>query len=789
MGDELDPKLHGDTDTFEDPLAELARIVAGEPEPDPEPEPVALQSDETQAAVEETPVAPVVEETPVAPVETPVVAEEEFPAQAEPHTETAAEHADDEPFSEAETAEAPIQQVESALEAVERELNAVADAEDVAGPDSPSPGDEPAVSEEAAVVAEPLQDAAVEQVALENTANAEISFQDDLISAIRDEIEQPLPSESEPAVHAAVTPATEAAGQEEAAPETGDGAVSQPFEEAMMDDLQTALAGEELPLAEPSAGPADASMVEETAEFLAANDPVEPETGTRDTSTTGLAADPIPETYAAQEPKPQNLDDDLGAAFANEFEQLQSEAPDSHDPQPLEPEPGSAVQEVITPQAAVTADAPASLDELDFGAAFAEELGVDSVTEAQGWGADETAAAHADFSDAVQTDGPHETRPFPEEDPGHVGVIQDAGDKTADQSSDQNEQGGSRKFAMVALVVALLVGSAVTVYGFLGGESLTGNVSIPKLITADVEPFKVAPDDPGGRVAPNEDKASYERVAGEDTDKVEQASLISTTEEPAELNNEPLAILEDPDTNLTEKTDERLAVSSDNSQPQTNASSTVTPRVVQTVTVKADGTIVRGTQQPAEPNVVSQTGQAASNALQVASNAVSQNAETASSLTEGVVAIPKPVETVTIKKPETTAEPSEPAGIEGALSTGAVAIPQASPLPKPAPKPAVDPQPVEVASNTQTETPAQPVAKSEYVVQVSSQRSPEAAQASFQNLRNRFSALQGRAMSIQKANVNGATFYRVRVQTASRQDANSLCASLQSAGGSCFVTR
>ena len=227
-----------------------------------------------------------------------------------------------------------------------------------------------------------------------------------MISAIRDEIEQPLPSEPESAVHAAVTPATDAAGQQEAAPETGADTASQPFEEAMMDDLQTALAGEELTLAEPSADPADASMVEETAEFLAANEPVEPETGTRDTSTTELAADPIPETYAAEDPKPQNLDDDLGAAFANEFEQLQNEAPVSHDPRPLEPETDSAVQEVITPQAAVTAGAPASLDELDFGAAFAEELGVDSVTEAQGWGADDTAAAHADFSDAVQNRWP-----------------------------------------------------------------------------------------------------------------------------------------------------------------------------------------------------------------------------------------------------------------------------------------------------------------------------------------------------------------------------------------------
>lgn len=82
-----------------------------------------------------------------------------------------------------------------------------------------------------------------------------------------------------------------------------------------------------------------------------------------------------------------------------------------------------------------------------------------------------------------------------------------------------------------------------------------------------------------------------------------------------------------------------------------------------------------------------------------------------------------------------------------------------------------------------------PGKKSAWVVQVSSQRSAEEAQASFANMRSRFSILRGRSMSIQRATVNEATYYRVRVQTKSRKDANQLCSKLIQQGGNCFVTR
>ncbi|MEO1142863.1 MAG: SPOR domain-containing protein, partial [Pseudomonadota bacterium] len=233
-----------------------------------------------------------------------------------------------------------------------------------------------------------------------------------------------------------------------------------------------------------------------------------------------------------------------------------------------------------------------------------------------------------------------------------------------------------------------------------------------------------------------------------------------------------------------------------------SGSTVVAPRVVQTLTVKPDGTILQTPSQPvATPN----------QSLDLAS----QN-PTLKQASE-ILTTPNPVQTQPItpsaQQPETTAvnqnnsdsaletssqannapaiqpsdntateEPTQLAAIDGAVSTGETGIPTASPLPKPKPKPVAKPKPAP-ATNTAA------VAKSEWVVQVSSQTTPEAAQSSFVNMRNRFSALQGRAMSIQRANVNGTTYYRVRVQTASRNDANQLCANLKSAGGSCFVTR
>ena len=313
-----------------------------------------------------------------------------------------------------------------------------------------------------------------------------------------------------------------------------------------------------------------------------------------------------------------------------------------------------------------------------------------------------------------------------------------------------NDNGGGKKYAVAALVIALFAGAIAAGYGFLGGDNATVASGTPEIIKADTNPVKVKPDDPGGLVPENQDNASYGDLGGENNVAVSQETLTSQTEEPIILNTG--------NTSEPVKSDDRLTASEDTGATPNAASSSVLPKVVQTVTVKPDGTIIT---KPSVPKPV-----------ETALNTVTIG-DTAN------VAV-NPVETQVITKPD---------AIDGAKTTGDITIPSASPLPKPVVK--AQPAPakkVAAAPKPKPVAPA-PVRKSEWVVQVSSQTTPEAAQASFANMRNKFSALQGRAMAIQRANVNGTTYYRVRVQTASRADANQLCSRLAAAGGSCFVTR
>ncbi|WP_018698348.1 SPOR domain-containing protein [Amorphus coralli] len=101
---------------------------------------------------------------------------------------------------------------------------------------------------------------------------------------------------------------------------------------------------------------------------------------------------------------------------------------------------------------------------------------------------------------------------------------------------------------------------------------------------------------------------------------------------------------------------------------------------------------------------------------------------------------------------------------------------------------------------TQTQTAAtQPAATSapaaastgDWAVQVSSQRSADQAQTAYRQLQQRFPAvLGGREPSIQSADLGSrGTFYRVRLPTQTREQANQLCAELKAAGGDCFVGR
>ena len=99
---------------------------------------------------------------------------------------------------------------------------------------------------------------------------------------------------------------------------------------------------------------------------------------------------------------------------------------------------------------------------------------------------------------------------------------------------------------------------------------------------------------------------------------------------------------------------------------------------------------------------------------------------------------------------------------------------------------AVEPKPAR-----QPATPAVTGGTSEWSMQIASQPTEAGAQASYQDLARRYgSVIGGKGVNIVRADIPGkGTYYRVRIPSASRDEAVRLCSRYKSAGGSCFVSK
>ena len=628
------------------------------------------------------------------------------------------------------------------------------------GADIPLPASQPG-----SAPMQPIAPGTASQPAATQAAPAETDpFSDELMQALNDEISAPSQVVSqEPLVP---IDDTEAELEASLAAELAVDAGSAPGEAAAADPRLTEAASHLEPqVAEPAE---EAAIVH--VEAAEAYQPAEPDVTLEQTGGEQTATAPAVEGQAASAPargpgQASDPDLDLGAAFTSEFEQI-AEQGDSRPVDKIDADFAAAANairgELIAGEADLEAAPSADAGfEAEFGAAFAEELGVEEIEPAPAWNGQAAASDHNDFMASA----------VPEES---ELVLNDPGYVSHTEGLSEAEEKKGFPFAASALVVALVAGLAVAGYSYYwpGGGS-SGTDDAPVVIKADADPVKVKPEDPGGRVVANRDKASYEKVDGTEADGSEQASLITTTEEPALLNTSP-----EQEVVGEEKSDDRLTADAGNEVDQSVVTNIV-PRKVKTVTVKPDGTILAG-----------DSGSAGS--LSQPLPAPDENP-----LAQGQTATGGDGSVTTA---EVKAEP-----IDGAQSSGSLAVPTASPVPKPkpvaeaapapqpvAPAPAPQTQPVQLASN-QPEAPAAtaPVRASEWVVQVSSQRSPEAAQSSYANLRSRFPAIfEGRSMSIQRAAVEGkGTFHRVRIQSSSRNDAIQFCERLKASGGSCFVTR
>jgi hypothetical protein len=377
-------------------------------------------------------------------------------------------------------------------------------------------------------------------------------------------------------------------------------------------------------------------------------------------------------------------------------------------------------------------------------------------------------------------------------------------------AANENRPSWARRGLMMGSVagIALLIGG----FGYYSLSSGGGD-GTPVVIAADAQPTKVQPENPGGNPVPNQDKAVYDRVAGTAPDAPAQKTLVTSEEDPVDL-----AAAEDDDGGMDDTAvNDRVAPSmletAAANDPEPNPA--FQPRRVQTMIVRPDGTIVQQEAAPAAP---------ASNDVAAATPRARPAGTEVAALTQ--TPAPQPIvddvpETGAIPAREVTKQetPPPPSNAQTSASAPARVVKTQAITPDAAvSKPPVVPsrpaeQPVrivgdataasgqarantQVASAAGTAKPATAAAKPAasaggYAIQIASTPTAEDAQKSYANLSRRFgNVIGGRGVDIRRADVPGkGTFYRVRINAGSKENAVELCTKYKAAGGSCFVTQ
>lgn len=398
-------------------------------------------------------------------------------------------------------------------------------------------------------------------------------------------------------------------------------------------------------------------------------------------------------------------------------------------------------------------------------------------------------------------------------DPGQANVLY-AGD-----GYDDEEARPRRGLLIAASIAGLLLIGGAGVYAwsaFTGGAASSDE---PRVILADKEPIKVVPEEKGGKTVPNQDKAVYDRVAGDTASTPQQEQLVTSTEEPIDVVQRTLTPETLPfdgpedDGEVADADDEnRLLPGVD--EPETAAAETggkpvVSPRKVKTMIVKPDGTLVAREDIVAEPaaETASLDAKASATASGASGTAASAAVDTDISLREEQAAQEQQGSSALAKAAEAEVDDAAPVRTVKTTKIDASGSVDNTPVPgtRPADQPVnvvgtvtengnVSSRQVAAASETKPaveETQAAAVAPGGYVIQIASLPSEAEARKSYNTLSSKFSGvIGGRGVDIKQAEIpNKGTFFRVRIPAGSRDEANALCSRYKSAGGSCLVTR
>jgi hypothetical protein len=379
-----------------------------------------------------------------------------------------------------------------------------------------------------------------------------------------------------------------------------------------------------------------------------------------------------------------------------------------------------------------------------------------------------------------------------------------------DLQEDDAQPRRNRGLLIAAIVAGVAIAGGIGAYALSFGGA--GGDDVPALVKADPTPVKVKPETPGGVVVPNQDGKVYQQVSGDPAPAPAQEKLISTAEEPiapaaAAPAAAPVADAALPGVEASQvKSEERVTPADSAQTPSASQEgAAITPKKVRTMIVRPDGTLVAREELPAAPAAAAPAPDAVTTGMTPVPSAA--DPATMAAVEPATVPVPSAVpgaqDDVSILPPADEAEtegvatPSAAEVIIPAPRPTRAAAPAAEPVRAAAPEPAraAAPEPVRPAPAPEpvVEVASAPAAapSSLWSVQIASQPTREGAQASYEDLARRYgSVLGGKGVNIVQAEVTGkGTMWRVRVPSASKNDANILCAKLKTAGGSCFVSQ
>lgn len=376
-----------------------------------------------------------------------------------------------------------------------------------------------------------------------------------------------------------------------------------------------------------------------------------------------------------------------------------------------------------------------------------------------------------------------------------------------------------RVFALVAGVLAIVAVGGAAVFLFRGDG---GAGSPPPIIAADEGPTKVAGDQTGvAAEADAQSKLIYDRV--DEAGSSDDTRLVTGEAEIGSIPSDDGAASDNPISRVIipggPGIDQPVADGAGNGEtavadaglppvPGDESQSEIGPRMVRTVVVKPDGTIISSEATGVDENGNAVAGvsdddpAATDDVLPDVPRSEMDNVLDGGDLVVNTDPLGQPSPEPAAPVNTATAEP-EPLPSPAAPDVPDLPAPQpeapAAAAPEPAPEPVRTAPPQQVASRdsagpidlTPGTAPAAGAAAGGALVQVAAQRSEEAALSSYRSLQQRYPSILGAFQPrIVRADLGEkGVYYRVRVGPFSDTDAARLCGDLKAAGGDCILAR